>query len=270
MFVQPSDNAGGRRFVGRRRVGARGSPRARRRTREGLAIAVTTWCLFLGFHNGRDALAQDRPPSPQEPTERPPNRDGDAQGDASNPGSSESAAQAADKEAEELGRRLLRKAVAESDEDVMNATVRLMGESERKLGIEFDPGEHTLQVQSSILDKLNEAIKSAGKRRMSRGGQPSWSSDRRRAEGAPKPQPPPDANRKPSGSAGGDAENRTTPTGSSESKPVRGDFQETRRSWGLLPQRERDEMIQGSSEGYLERYREWIERYYRALQESGE
>ena len=70
--------------------------------------------------------------------------------------------------------------------------------------------------------------------------------------------------------SGGDAEGTTTPNAAGETKPVRGDLQETRRSWGLLPQRERDEMIQGSSEGYIERYREWIERYYRALQESGE
>ena len=34
--------------------------------------------------------------------------------------------------------------------------------------------------------------------------------------------------------------------------------------------REREEVIQGVSERYLERYRVWIERYYQALQESHE
>ncbi len=220
-----------------------------------LACAGTLFILL----GPRIALAQQAPPKPS-PAPIAPERPNEASKDE--PG--------ADKQAEELGKRLLRKAVAESDEDVMATTLRLMGESERKLGIDFDPGDETQQVQSSILDKLNDAIKTAGKRRMGRGGQASWSSDRRRSEGAAKPQPPPEANRKSSGAGGGDAEGTTTPTAAGETKPVRGDLQETRRSWGLLPQRERDEMIQGSSEGYIERYREWIERYYRALQESGE
>jgi hypothetical protein len=43
-----------------------------------------------------------------------------------------------------------------------------------------------------------------------------------------------------------------------------------RRSWGHLPQRDREEVIQGIGEACLERYRVWIERYYRALQETGD
>ena len=227
---------------------------------------VGAWFIILG---PSIALAQQDPPKPSPPQTAPdrPNEEQRKEPDVDRQALDK---KAVDKQAEELGKRLLRKAVAESDEDVMATMLRLMGESERKLGIDFDPGDETQQLQSSILDKLNDAIKTAGKRRMSRGGQASWSSDRRRAEGAAKPQPPPEANRKSSGTGSGDAEGTTTPTTAAETKPVRGDLQETRRSWGLLPQRERDEMIQGSSEGYIERYREWIERYYRALQESGE
>jgi len=43
---------------------------------------------------------------------------------------------------------------------------------------------------------------------------------------------------------------------------------DVRRGWGALPDRQRDEVIQGFSEQFLESYRIWIERYYRALQES--
>jgi hypothetical protein len=49
-----------------------------------------------------------------------------------------------------------------------------------------------------------------------------------------------------------------------------GELREFRRAWGHLPMREREEIIQGIAESFLERYREWIERYYRALQETEE
>ena len=51
---------------------------------------------------------------------------------------------------------------------------------------------------------------------------------------------------------------------------TRGDLREVRGTWGHLPMRDREEVIQGIGETFLERYREWIERYYRALQESDE
>lgn len=50
--------------------------------------------------------------------------------------------------------------------------------------------------------------------------------------------------------------------------PADGDIHELRRTWGHLPMREREEIIQGIGESFLERYRDWIERYYRALQEA--
>ena len=47
-----------------------------------------------------------------------------------------------------------------------------------------------------------------------------------------------------------------------------GDLDARRRAWGHLPMRERDEILQGLSDQYLQRYRVWIERYYKALQEA--
>jgi hypothetical protein len=55
-----------------------------------------------------------------------------------------------------------------------------------------------------------------------------------------------------------------------EEKAARGELRELRQGWGHLPMREREEIIQGIGERYLERYRAWIERYYRALQEAEE
>ena len=46
---------------------------------------------------------------------------------------------------------------------------------------------------------------------------------------------------------------------------------EATRGWGFLPERDRDEIIQGFEETFMSKYREQIERYYRLLaREEGE
>ena len=42
-------------------------------------------------------------------------------------------------------------------------------------------------------------------------------------------------------------------------------LRELRRGWGRLPARDRDEVVQGFDQDFLTKYRQWIERYYRAL-----
>ena len=54
-----------------------------------------------------------------------------------------------------------------------------------------------------------------------------------------------------------------------EPRPTRrGEFRESRRGWGHLPQRDRDELLQGIDEEFIEQYRPQIEQYYRALTET--
>ncbi|MFQ5495803.1 MAG: hypothetical protein ACE5EX_10530, partial [Phycisphaerae bacterium] len=73
------------------------------------------------------------------------------------------------------------------------------------------------------------------------------------------------------GAAGTESAKTASGEGTAEEADPRGaPFRELRRGWGHLPGREREELIQGISERYLDRYREWIERYYRALQEVDE
>ena len=50
----------------------------------------------------------------------------------------------------------------------------------------------------------------------------------------------------------------------------RGPFRESRRGWGHLPARDRDELLQGVEEAFIEQYRPQIEQYYRALTETEE
>ena len=188
-------------------------------------------------------------------------------------GAQASGAQTTDEEdkrkASDLSDRLIRGATNASDEDVMATIVRLMGKASEKLSIELDPGAETQDIQRRIADQLDEAIKTAAaQRRMSRQRQQTSRSDKRRRT-AKKQQ---GATKKQSASAeSGKAETPGQATGGAPSGGATGgDLQERRRMWGNLPEREREEVLQGIGEQYLEQYKEWIERYYRALQEAEE
>jgi len=177
-----------------------------------------------------------------------------------------------DREREDLAGRLMRKSVAESDEALMESVLRLMDESSHRMEIDFDSGAKTQDLQKQISDKLDEAIKiAASQRRKIRQNNSSSSSDRRRAPKQIKP-----SEKQGATSAAGKAkesspDERKAPGGVEGPKEsARGEIRDVRRGWGQLPDRQRDEVIQGSGEDYLERYRQWIEKYYRALQESGQ
>lgn len=170
-----------------------------------------------------------------------------------------------------VGERLIRKATGDTDDDLMAEILMMMGESSHKLEIDFNPGDNTQALQARIVEQLDEVIKVAASRRRPRlRSMPADSSDKRR-----KPSGKPDASEKPtdSGQSGEDSTAGTTTEGrtpTTDTDRMRGDLRELRRTWGHLPMREREEVIQGIGETYLQRYRDWIERYYRALQESGE
>jgi hypothetical protein len=172
---------------------------------------------------------------------------------------------------EKVGERLIRKATGEADDGLMADILRMMGESSRKLEIDFDPGSETQAVQARIIERLDEVIKVAASQR-----RPRWrsleadSSDkRRRPDGKPEASEKPAESTQPTeDSADSTTSGADTPT--TDADRTQGDLHELRRAWGHLPARERDEVIQGIGETHLQRYRDWIERYYRALQESEE
>lgn len=168
-----------------------------------------------------------------------------------------------------LGERLIRDVLHEGDVDVMDKVIRLMATAAQKLEIDFDSGPQTQNLQKRAMSHLDEAIRiAAANRRPLRSRRPQQSSDKRkRSKGKPG-----STTKKQSGSSktgqGGAGETASQSTTSDPTKG--GELRETRRAWGLLPSREREELIQGADEQFLERYREWIERYYRALQETKE
>lgn len=168
-----------------------------------------------------------------------------------------------------VGRRLIRKTTGGSEDDLMDKIIRLMEQTGRRLEIELDAGAQTQAMQEEVLKQLDDAIKlAASQMRKTSGRLFSSKSDRRRR----------DQQKKPGGkSAASEKEQDASQQSASDATPAGGaadsgvgedrELAESRRSWGNLPERDRDEVIQGADEQFLERYRRWIEQYYRALQD---
>lgn len=174
------------------------------------------------------------------------------------------------KRTDDLSKRLLRRAMKQADEDVMEQVLRLMGESAHRMEIDFDAGAGTQELQQQVVAKLDEAIASAAKNHRKQRQQDSASQSDKRRRSKSSSQERESSSQQPgqqitdAGSTPGD------PTSvAAEQEQTGGEFADIRRAWGHLPPREREELIQGSTEEYLERYRLWVERYYRALQEAG-
>lgn len=174
---------------------------------------------------------------------------------------------------EDLSKKLIRQAAGDADEDLMSEIIRLMDEASRKLARDLDAGTDTQATQAAVMAKLDEVIKRAAMNQR----RPSQSTQQTRSDKRTMPKQPHDKRDRPSGDTRQDA--AALPTGTvdagkgktdTDTAGASGAMGEWRRTWGNLPQRERDEVIQGRGEAFLERYRELIERYYRALQESQE
>jgi hypothetical protein len=173
-----------------------------------------------------------------------------------------------EKQSDDLAGKLMRKALNDSDEDLMDGIMRLMGDVSQKLQIDFDPGEQTQTVQRKISEKLDEAIKvAASRRRMRTVNPPAQGPDKRTLPSTAK-RPEPLRNRKQGEVAESSSSEAPSEVTEVKAPAPGGELRDARRGWGNLPQRERDEVIQGVDEEFLERYRMWIERYYRSLQES--
>jgi hypothetical protein len=170
-------------------------------------------------------------------------------------------------EEEDLADRLIRQTVGEEDQGVMSEILRLMDRSTRQLHGDFDPGRRTQAVQWRIIEKLDEAIATAQRRKSRSSSSVQPSGDRRTTP----PQPERDQDQDTSAAAGDDQPPDTTATTTVDGQgAAAGRFREPRRGWGHLPARDRDEMLQGIDEDVLEKYRQLIDDYFRALAEDEE
>lgn len=171
---------------------------------------------------------------------------------------------------DELTRRLIREATGGAEEGVMERTMRLMDKAHTRLAVRFDPGVETQALQQQVLDQLDSAIAQAAANRSQR------RSSRQAQAAADKRMLPKPKRGKADAKESADetsATQTTTSDGPSESAGLaRSGLQiplrETRRGWGHLPSRDREELIQGIDSEFLDKYRTLIERYYRALAEA--
>ncbi len=164
---------------------------------------------------------------------------------------------------DESKRRLIRKTKGEHDGDVMSRIIDHMEQAGERLADTFDPGDATQQMQKQALRDLDLAIKQA-KQNMRASRSASSQNREKRGEG-----------RTSDDAEGDDAKGRSdSGSGDEASAGLGGDIEvgkdggtmsERRRHWGHLPRHDRDEIMQGQDEEYLEKYRRQIERYYETL-----
>ncbi len=170
---------------------------------------------------------------------------------------------------DDLSKRLIRKATTGTDADIMSQVTSLMSEAERRLVRDLDPGPQTQAAQEHVLQRLDDAIKMALQQRSTSRSRQVYKGERRAL-----PEEPSDERdgKKGTGAEGGVDPGESVDAGSEPGSEQRrrGPFREARRGWGHLPQRDRDELLQGIEEEFIERYRSQIEQYYRALTESEE
>jgi hypothetical protein len=174
-------------------------------------------------------------------------------------------------EDEALIRKLLRDATGRGKEAAMERALQGMRASRVKLSGQFDAGSDTQTIQRGILRDLDDAIAEAWRSQRRLDSPPTTrQADRRR-----KPRSTTASSQKSTDQARAEqtAANRPKPDeGATHGQPVaadraRGALRGLRRGWGALPPRDRDEVVQGFGQDFLTKYREWIERYYRALAE---
>ncbi len=170
---------------------------------------------------------------------------------------------AVDDRAKDLAERLLGE--KSEDGDLMQRVLERMSQAEERLAKQYDAGLETQALQRLAIEELELAIKSAARGKSSGKGASS-AGDKRRKSGRPAGKS--ESNSQPS--ASGAETEAAQGEADAQAGSARGPLRETRRGWGHLPPRDRDEIIQGSREQSLDAYREWIERYYRALSDEGD
>jgi hypothetical protein len=155
-------------------------------------------------------------------------------------------------------------------EDISRRIVRLMDGSQRRLARDFDTGETTQLLQQQIIRELDAAIDIA-KRNLrpspSPNAQQPQRGDKRKAGRRQREQQAKSTGEKRPSEAG--QEDSTVGAPAADRTP-NGQRAHPRRSWGNLPDRDREAVIQAFKEDFLRKYGELIEEYYRALSEESE
>lgn len=129
----------------------------------------------------------------------------------------------------------------------------------------LDPGHVTQTLQIQTLSMIDSAIEQARKNQSQSSSQSQGQGQQQdRGQGR---QQQPQQGRQQGGQGQASMEDSTMTSGQAQTPVVEGDLREMRRSWNNLPQKDREEVVQGSDEQGLQIHRDLIKRYYELLAE---
>ena len=150
--------------------------------------------------------------------------------------------------------------------DLFEQALRGMDRAAKRLGEELNSGLETQRLHASILAKLDQVIEAAA-RQQEDGSSRSASDLRRQDTGSSQNAPSqPSASATRSGREGGREHTGQFSPGSFEKAAAR-EMRGGRTEWGNLPDRIRDELLQGINERTSSVYQKATEAYYRRLAE---
>ena len=224
---------------------------------------TVAWFLVavLGITAQVTALFQD-PQDPDEKRDPPPSLD-----DLLGLETDESEVQADEAARAESERELQRRLDEKEITDAFLVALDKMATSAKRLGELFDTGLATQRVQQDILAKLDQLIDKA--RQMQSLGQASasrsTSSQRSRSQSPGQRKSQADNSRRdgtPQDSQAGDPPPR-------QDGDIHTILQEAGVEWGNLPERIRQELLQGRNDKFSSMYRRLTEEYYKRLAEEG-
>lgn len=239
-----------------------------------VAIALHAWTIPARAQDGADEPAPEQSESaaPEEP--EAPEQDAGAQeefdldallgikGEGDAP---EKDGEAPSPTAEELERKLTNE---EAAEEFIEA-IQQMGDAASRIQRLRDVGIVTQRLQEEILVKLDVLIKHAEQQG---GGSSSSSASQSQSQSQSQSAPSRGQQAQQSQDPSGDQGDGTSPTGGDP------EFREGRNplidsalaSWGRLPERVRETLLQGLNDTYSSRYKTQTEQYYKKLAEDGE
>ena len=148
-----------------------------------------------------------------------------------------------------------------------------MGRARQRLATDLDPGQTTQLIQKRILDDMDVLIEQS--RRQQAQARNSDQQQGEQSEAQTKRQPRPGEQQAQADNQGGQQQQQqgTNPAeqsanaggGGGRDREKAGDIKETLREWGGLSPRQRDAVIEGSSETVIEAYKRLVEDYYKSL-----
>lgn len=161
----------------------------------------------------------------------------------------------------ELDRRLSGRQV---EENFLQA-VTMMGDAARRLGGAGDAGLTTQRVQDEIVRRLDQVIEAARANQQQQSKSKSSSSSQQQQQQQPMPQQQARQQNQPGKDDNQGEVNPPAP----QSGKVKELIESSAASWGALPQRVRDALLQGSGDRFSSLYQALTEEYYRRLAEEG-